>query len=124
MLTAIGILFIACEKDNQGVKTDSQEATVEFKIEQTNFDLKNTVPECDDDAIWSYVVFTIEDSDGNVSSYNSSINYIGDEYLTQVIKLDPGTYLLTSFLVYDTDGNIIRAAPMSGSMYYDLMMYQ
>jgi len=124
MITAMAFLFVACEKDQAIVQTDQQETSIEFKIDQSNFDLKNTVPMCDDDAIWSHVVFTIEDADGITSSYTSTINYIGDEFLTQVIKLDPGVYLLTSFMVYDTDGNIIRAAPMSGSIYHDLMMYQ
>jgi len=124
MFTAMAFLFVACEKDNLDVPLDHQETTIEFKIDQTNFDTKNTVPMCDDDAIWDHVVFTIKDGDGIVTSYTSTINYIGVEYLTQVIKLDPGTYWLTSFLVYDDEGNIIRAAPMDGSMYYDLMTYQ
>lgn len=124
MFSAIALLFIACEKDKQEANTKDQQAPVEFKIEQSNFDFKTQVPECDDDAIWSHVVFSIKDADGNTSVYNSTINYIGEEYLTQVIKLDPGTYLLTSFMVYDTEGNIIRAAPMSSSIYHNLMTYQ
>jgi len=123
-ITALAFLFVACEKDSQEVATESQVSNVEFKIDQSNFDLKNTLPECDDDAIWDHVVFTIEDADGNSLIYTSPINYIGDEYLTQVIKLLPGNYLLTSFMVYDDQGNIIRAAPKNTSIYYDLMTYQ
>ena len=123
IIAAIAFLFIACEKDSAKDQANDP-ATVEFKIDQTNFDFKSDVPECNDDAVWHDVQFTIRDENLVETTYTSLIFEVDAEHLTQVLKLDPGNYLLTSFLVRDADGEIIRAAPMPSSIYYDLMTYQ
>lgn len=124
MITALAFMFIACEKDTQEVNTDNPEIAVQFKIDQTNLDLKSGVPECDDEVIWHDVQYSIEDADGNVTWYTTEIYYLDSENLTQSIKLAPGDYKLTSFVVRDGQGNVIRAAPKSTSIYYDLMTYK
>lgn len=134
MITAVAFLFTACEKDNQkqAVQNTQDGATIEFKIDQTDFGYKNTVPMCDDELSMDYVMFTVLDSLDATTSYKSMIYYVGGEMLTQVIKLPVGTYHLTSFVVYndngtpddDNDDIIVRAAPLPNSEYWDLMQFK
>ena len=87
---------------------------------------------CDDELDMSYVKFTVLDSAQVTTTYKSMIYYIGGEMLTQVIKLPVGTYQVTSFVVYNDNGTpddenddvIVRAAPLPGSEYWDLMQFK
>jgi hypothetical protein len=121
--TALALLFVACEKDSDKEEAQADASTVEFKIDQSSFDFKSDVPECSD-AVWHDVQFTIKDANSVETTYTSLIFEVDAEHLTQVVKLDPGDYTLTSFLVRDADENIIRAAPLESSIYYDLMTYK
>lgn len=136
LITAVAFMFTACEKDqNEAIQNDAQNgATIEFKIDQTDFGYKNTVPMCLDDELitMDYVRFSVLNADLVTTTYKSLIYVIDGEYLTQVIKLDTGAYELTSFTVFhdagvigdESDDVIIRAAPLPGSEYHDLMMYK
>lgn len=133
IFTAAAIMFTACEKDNKTdvVQPETQnEASIEFNIEQTGFDFKSLVPECSD-LDFDYVKFKMMDSTGLETEYMTGIYLIDGEHLTQVLKLNPGTYHVTSFLVYndnDTpeegDDIIVRAAPEIDSEYWDLMEFK
>ena len=135
MITAVAFLFTACEKDNQSdiiQSTPQDGATVEFKIDLTDFGYKNTVPMCNDELTLDYVMFTVLDSMQVTTTYKSMIYMVNGEMLTQVIKLPVGTYFLTSFVVYNDNGTpddlsddiIVRAAPLPNSEYWDLMQFQ
>lgn len=133
-ITSIAILFTACNKENQKdveVVEEQVETSIEFKIEQTGFDFKNEVPQCSELSM-DYVKFIVRDSVDTETEYKTSTYTIGEELLTQVIKLPVGTYHVTSFLVYndndtpadESDDILVRAAPEIESEYWDLMQYK
>lgn len=135
LFTAVALIFASCSKDNQKTvvqPTPDESTSIEFKIEPTGFDLKSeNVPECSDLSM-DYVKFVLRDATGAEVEYKTLIYTVNEEYLTQVLKLDPGTYFVTSFLVFNDNGTpgdesddiIIRAAPEIGSEYWDLMEFQ
>jgi len=129
MFVAVALLFTACNKDKDQIQDPQNgETGLSFTIQQTDMNFKDTDPgpECNDELSMDYVVFTL----GGVD-YTSEIYMVNGEQLTQVVKLPTGVYALTNFLVYSengtpgdmTDDVIIKAAPMPGSEYHDLMMY-
>ena len=127
-LVAVGMLgFMACNKDKDDQQTVA-DSSLEFKVEQADF-FKSTnddVPECSQLSM-DYVMFDIDGT-----SYTTSLYEVEGELLTQVIKLPIGTYQLTSFLVYNSNGTpndlsddiLIKAAPSPDSEYWDLMSNQ
>lgn len=128
------LLFTACNKDKQKdvIQESPLESTLVFTIEQTDLDFKTDgLPECIEVPL-SYVKFTVVDTDDVTTEYKSNIIPVDGELLTQVIKLLPGDYTVTSFLVYNDNGTpanedddiLVRAAPMATSIYYDLMEYK
>jgi len=122
LTAAAALLFTACNKDKEQDQTPA-ESSFEFKIEQTNFNFKNDVPECSE-LDMNYVKFIIDGT-----TFTSEIYYVDGEMLTEVIKLPVGEYTMTSFLVYndsgtpgmETDDVLIKAAPEPNSEYWDLM---
>jgi len=136
MAVAVALMFTACDKDKDKDQAPT-DADFQFRIEQTNFDFKadnppagnlGDVPWCDTiNTEFSYVKFIIDGIE-----YKTTVYYVDGMMLTQVIKLPNGLHLLTSFLVYDdygtpgdeSDDVLIRAAPLPGSLYWELMTYQ
>ncbi len=126
ILATIG--FTSCNKDVTSDPTPA-EATGELQLtinqeDFGGFKASDTVPDCSDLA-WSYVVYTLDGQDyttGLITMASGAIN-------TEPVKLDVGQHSLTSFLVYNdngtpadsTDDILVRAAPLPGSRYYDLM---
>ena len=115
----------ACQK-NTTSPTPSSDVGLQFTIEQTDFSgLKSTqdVPVCSDLPM-DYVKFTL----GGVD-YTSPVISMNGLYKTKVVKLDPGDYSLTGFLVYSDvlpigegpEDVLIKAAPSPNSEYWDLM---
>ncbi len=122
MMIATGLFMQSCEKDQA---VEQQTAEISFAIENTGLDLKSTypdVPECVE-ADMDHVVFTL----GGVE-YTSPVIWVDGLPKTQAIKLfvetngDPKDYILTGFLVYDVDNNLLMAAPAFESTYWDLMV--
>lgn len=121
-IAAMLVFVTSCNKDKENQQNLS-EAEFEFKIEQTDNGFKSDIPECND-LNMDYVKFAI-----NGETYKSLIYYVNNEYLTQVVKLPVGDYVLTSFLVYNDNGTpgnedddiLIKASPEPNSMYWDLM---
>ena len=120
--------FTSCNKD---VNQDSVPAPATGELQLTinqegfgGFKASDTVPDCSD-LSWSYALFTLDGqnySTGLITMASGAIN-------TEPLKLDVGQHSLTSFLVYNdngtptdsTDDILVRAAPLPGSQYYDLM---
>ena len=121
-LMAFVVILVSCNKDEE-TSQNLSDASFEFKIEQTNFDFKSDVPECQDIDM-DYLKFTV-----NGETYKSLIFNVNGENLTEVIKLPVGDYDLTSFLVYNDNGTpdneaddiLVKASPEANSQYWDLM---
>ncbi|MCK5776407.1 MAG: hypothetical protein KAH25_09525 [Bacteroidales bacterium] len=122
MLIAFGLMFTSCNKDKDKEVVPQGEFT--FTIEQTDFDLKATVPMCIDSSM-DYVMFKLNSGDWQMSP----VLLTNGKYVTKVLKMAPGNYLLTDFVVYHDvapigvgpEDIIVRAAPEVGSEYWDLM---
>jgi len=122
MLLAFGLMFTSCNKDKDVAVTPEGEYTL--AIEQTDFGFKAAVPMCSDSSM-DYVMFKIDDGDWQMSPVLNANGKI----LTKVLKMAPGTYHLTDFVVYHDvlpvgpgeEDMIVRAAPEIGSEYWDLM---
>jgi len=126
---SLTFLLVACNKESQqDSDLVSQESGISFAIQQTDFNFKDTdpVPLCNDELDMDYVVFTL----GGIE-YTSDIIMVDGQYLTQVVKLPDGVYSLTNFWVYSDNGSpndigddvIVKAAPLPGTEYHDLMLF-
>ena len=122
-----------CQKDIQEPTIPQDERVdVEFMIEQSDFpqfkSTNNDVPQCSD-LDWDYVTFKLN----GIEYMSDIVTTVGsDVKLTQVVKLPSGTsYTLSEFYIWndgvpfnDPNGDIlVRAAPISGSEYEDLMVH-
>jgi len=122
MLIAFGLMFTSCNKDKD--KDAIPQGELKFVIEYTDFDLKADVPLCSDSSM-DYVMFKIDNGDW----ISSPVLNANGKILTKVLKMAPGTYHLTDFVVYHDvlpvgegpEDMIVRAAPEVGSEYWDLM---
>jgi len=123
-MIASGLFMQSCNKDQDVQK--APEGEFQFTITQTDFDFKGTdvlVPECLDLSM-DYVKFNFNGVD-----YTSPVMFANGSFLTKTVKLAPGTYNLTEFLVYhdagvigdESDDVLIKAAPAVNSEYWDLM---
>ena len=123
MLIAFGLMFTSCDKDKDNDAIPQGE--FKFVIEYTDFDLKADVPMCDEALTMDYIKFKIDGGDW----ISSPVLNANGKILTKVLKMAPGTYSLTDFVVYHdvapigegTEDILVRAAPEVGSEYWDLM---
>ena len=118
-LVAGTFLYTSCEKSptaEAGMSEISFDVTNQM-LADNGFgkkDASNGVPECTDGEPASVVV----DVDGTV--YTLDLLSVNDGNETTVIELESGVHIINSFVVYDEDGVVLWAAPMSGSEYADL----
>lgn len=139
-LAVVGLLFTSCSQEDENLVNDTEKATLSFAtvlndLATDKAALKqalNEIPECSDEApAFVEVVLT---GPTNVGSMTNPLvvgvnptpgNYDGDpeaEYFTEEsaqLELEPGTYTLQHFVVYDGDpnvagSNIIWVAPIAG----------
>jgi hypothetical protein len=108
----ISSFFLSCQKNNSvEIVTDSE---VAFAI--SNSPLKNSTG-CDmSDA--DKIILTIQFSDGTPTKYTDSeikIEQMNGNYYTKKITLKTDNYKLVKFVIIDTGGNTIFAAPTVGS---------
>ncbi len=111
ILVALATIFTSCHKDDDGM--DNEPVEVRFDLEIKNVDggrIANT--ETPDK-----ILITVEDDLGNIVLDNSVIDLIsfGDGYASDPVELLPGNYVITSFLVLNSDNIAIWAAPLEGS---------
>ncbi len=67
------------------------------------------VADCDM-SLASYAIITMGGND-----YTIDLKAWGDNYKTELVELDPGSYEVTSCMLYDADDNPLYATPMTGS---------
>ncbi|MCB2208392.1 MAG: hypothetical protein KQH67_08840 [Bacteroidetes bacterium] len=123
MMTAV--VLTGCKK-NETPQADQATGEVEFNItnimdEGSRVEIPN-IPDCDLEAVADYAVVAITDGTDPIpgSPFTMAISDIGD-LMTDVLKLAPGTYYVTSFEVFTSDDVKIWAAPLEGSFYADFM---
>lgn len=114
LLLIAGVLF-SCEKD---VK-EEQKQDVVFGINEIDPTLlKNDGEEWN----WNCTNFNpvkaiIELNNSPLLTFDPQVFFVGGKLYTQSIKLAPGKYNITKFLLLDAGGDIIMATPMAESIY-------
>jgi len=63
----------------------------------------------------TYAKFVLDDSEDTLTS---EVFRTDDGYFTKTFKIDPGTYNLTFFALYDANDEMVKAAPLPGSEFY------
>lgn len=128
LTVSLGILLsftimLSCQKDED---TDiNAEGKASFGFEQVSSekdDITKSGKSVEDAAA---LIITIEDENG-VLVYNQEalpLYNMNGSFITQSLPLTVGSYLLTEFIVVDTDGNAIFIAPKSGSEMDYLVSY-
>ncbi|MCK5781927.1 MAG: hypothetical protein KAH10_05020 [Flavobacteriales bacterium] len=124
--TVFVLVFSSCEKHSELVSQD-----VSFNVKNITDNLKKgsitpdnptNFPVCSEESP-AYVIAQISTSEDGSNPVEYTLNVLQnleDGTQTQVVKLDPGNYYLTSFLVYDENENLIWASPEEGSTYDEL----
>ena len=117
-------IFSGCNKGKDEANDDpaSGQGSVVFSGKVIDNGLKGLL---DTDYIAEYALVTIS---GTV--YNVDVYYIDDVPYTEAIKLDPGTYTVEQFLMYDdnetpgdmTDDVLIWATPETGSEFAEFIL--
>ncbi len=110
LIVSVTILFSSCRHDD-GIGDQPVDVRFDLAIKDINGGrLANTeVPD--------KILVTVEDNLGNIILDNSIIDLIsfGDGYASDPVELLPGNYVVTSFLVLNSDDVAIWAAPLEGS---------
>lgn len=122
LVACLALVFMySCQKEDDGVSEET--SGVEFllsghRVEEAKYDSKSGKASKDgqkddescDMALASYAVLELGGMD-----YTIDLKAWGDSYKTDLIELDPGTYQVTSFQLYDGDDNPLYATPATGS---------
>ena len=101
----VGLAVTSCNKP----ETLPLEQEVTFKATELAPGFKSSADICDNDAA-SYALITIKDlSDDTENTVAVDIFYLGSEIYTNSLKLTPGDYQVTGFMLYDDgDNNIVE----------------
>ena len=126
-LAVFALLFSSCTKDETGGDSTTEKATLSFGAIVANLADQSTnkqsnigdMPECDDDATPSYVEIVLMEGDEYVVGENEPyrVDLVANQVFTEedpALELEPGTYTLEHFAVYDDDDNLIWLAPKGG----------
>lgn len=132
----LGIILYSCNKDDASVIISEQLEKQEVVFDINNFlpqDLSSKglfsakdnaendplIPECLD-LEPSYVEVTIVGDDQIPIMYTLNLVTLNNKTETEVVKLTPGIYTITDFVVKAEDGTLLWASPKEGS-YYELL---
>jgi len=124
LFAATMIFTTSCQKD----EVQNTEAQIVFDIHNPGLDNSNLKdggvddpdkPLCGD-ATPAYVMVTFANYNNGVAIKIPVLSSY-DVTKTQVLKLMPGDYTVTSFEVYDANDNLIWVAPLSGSEYQQFL---
>ena len=119
------LLFYACSKDENDVKSD-EKATLSFGAivqdlanKATNKQNDLGIPMCSEDAA-AYVEIVLMQGETAVVGGDAPfrVDLVAGQVFTEEVpelELEPNTYSLTHFAVYDAGGDLIWLAPKSGS---------
>lgn len=117
----LGLAVVSCNKPD--IAPSEQEVT--FKASELSPGFKaSTADVCDNDAA-SYALIKIKDlSDDSESTKTLDVFYLGGDIYTNSLKLTPGDYQVTEFMLYDdgddniagnTDDQLVYATPFDDS---------
>ena len=125
-LAVFALLFSSCSKEETGVDPTTEKATLSFGAIVADLASQSTnkqsdlsdLPECSD-AAPSYVEIVLMQGDeyivGGDAPYR--IDLVAGQIFTEedpALELEPGTYSLEHFAVYDAAGNLTWIAPKGG----------
>ncbi len=118
ILTA-SIFFVACEKDNEAPSVGKGQIALSFDLKDitTDQNLKSTGLKSQTSVEPAAIVTTITDASGTKVYDNEKMELFkfGDDYVTQALTLDPGTYTVTEYYVVDGSNNVIYITPKDGA---------
>lgn len=126
-IAVFALLFTSCSKDEQTVQNDSEKATLSFGAIVNDLAAKaatkqtstGDLPECSD-AAPAYVEIVLSEGGTPVVGTNAApfrVDLVAGQIFTEEapeLELEPGTYSLDHFMVYDSAGNLIWVAPKGG----------
>lgn len=103
----IGAFFFSCEDDG----VEQRKGSVSF-----GFSISESSGRTNEDISLTHLIISAENDNGTVFE-NKEISLISfdDEYLTEPVSLNAGSYRLTKFLVAGDDGTVHYATPIEGS---------
>jgi hypothetical protein len=115
LVVAVIFAFITCQEDGDPTIIYGELC---FEIDNNNA-LKSTISEnCDLDNV-DGIILTILKDNGDETEYVSSevkLFKMNDSYFSQKINLEAGSYMLTEFLLVDSNNNAIYISPIEGSL--------
>lgn len=112
-----GFFILCCQKDNPALDEHMIEFELNLLQEESGSLLKSS--EIYDLEKAAKIIITITTTSGwyiGITSAEFDIQKLGDTYLSDKIMLKKGCYKLTEFMLADSSGNIIYAAPTEGTI--------
>ncbi len=109
-----GLFLYSCEKSNQG---SDETGLAEFSVEMTVTALSESAKGADSVITAMQIMVSVEDYGGNKIFTDKLIPLysFGTGLLSENLELPSGDYKLTKFLVINTEGKVLYAAPLAGS---------
>ena len=129
-LAVFALLFTSCSKDEQpGTNSDSEKATLSFGAIVEDLAAKSNskqsavgdLPACSDD-VPAYVQIVLKQGDVEVVGTSGApyrVDLVDGQIFTEedpMLELDPGTYTLDHFAVYNEGGDLLWLAPKGGAL--------
>lgn len=128
-IAVFAMLFTSCSKDEQDVQNASEKAILSFGAIVNDLAAKATtkqtstgdLPECSD-ADPAYVEIVLSQGGTPVVGTTADpyrVDLVAGEVFTKEapeLELEPGSYRLDHFMVYDASGNLIWVAPKGGAL--------
>lgn len=130
-IAVCAMVFTSCSKEEENVNSDNTDkATLSFGailndlVNQSSNKQSDPgdLPVCTDGAVASYVHIALYENGQPVVGSTSApfrVDLVGGQVFTEEVpelELDPGTYSLEHFMVYDSAGNLLWVAPRGGAL--------
>ena len=126
-IAMLSLLFASCSKEEENLPVSGEKATLSFGAIVNDLAAKATtkqaipgdIPECSDAAA-AYVEIVLSQNGTPVVGTSQNpfeVNLVAGQLFTEEVpelELEPGTYSLDHFMVYDSAGNLIWVAPRGG----------
>jgi len=102
--------------DNKGF-TGNEKGSAEFSIVLPSEDDAKSGTEADSNVVSFHILISVEDLKGSAILTDSLIPLymFGSDFISENIELNAGEYKLTKFMVINSAGTVVFAAPVSGS---------
>lgn len=128
-LAMVALLFSSCSKEDEPTGMDSEKASLSFGAVLSDLADKaatkqsavGDLPECSDDAPAYVEIILMQGGTEVVGSEGAPyrVDLVAGQVFTEEdpnLELVPGTYTLTYFTVYDSEGDLIWVAPREGPL--------